>query len=113
MKKNIHIFLQHMLESIIDIEEFTQDSAKSDFLDDKKTRSAVIRQLEIIGEAAKNIPPEFRKEHPEIDWLRMAGMGDKLIHHYFKVDLDLTWEVVNTSLPDLKKKIEKILKEVK
>ena len=78
----------------------------------KYMQDAVIRRLEIIGEATKNIPEEFTKKHSEVPWSGIAKMRDKLIHKYFGVDLDLTWDVLKDDLPSLKEKIKKILREV-
>jgi len=68
----------------------------------------VIRNLEIIGEAAKNIPKEFRSKHGEIEWNKISGLRDILIHEYFGVDLDILWDIIQNKLPDLKRKISKI-----
>jgi uncharacterized protein with HEPN domain len=90
MRKDPLIFIEHILESIEDIEEYTQGSTREDFMNSKKTQDAVIRRIEIIGEAAKNLPEEVKKSHSEIPWKRMSGMRDILIHGYFGVDLGLT-----------------------
>ncbi|HOK34765.1 MAG TPA: DUF86 domain-containing protein [Candidatus Paceibacterota bacterium] len=111
MKKDPKIFLQHILESIERIEEFTKNISKKDFLKSTKTQDAVIRRLEIIGEATKNLPEEFIQKYPEIPWGELARLRDKLIHGYFGVDLNLTFEIVNKDLPKLKKQISKIVKE--
>lgn len=68
-----------------------------------------MRRLEIIGEATKNIPEDFRKEHPDIPWREIAGMRDILIHEYFGVDLELTWTTVKENLPNLKQKLSRII----
>lgn len=112
MKKDETVFLKHMLESIEKIEEFTEKISKKEFIKLKKEQSAVIRELEVIGEAAKNVK-EFRKKYPEVPWGEMSKTRDKLIHRYFGVDLNITWDIVKKDLPDLKRKIKKILKEVK
>ncbi|MBU4190535.1 MAG: DUF86 domain-containing protein [Candidatus Thermoplasmatota archaeon] len=109
MKKDISIFLKHILESIERIEEFTKGISKEKFLDSVQLQDAVIRRLEIIGEAVKNLPPGFRKKHADVPWSEIARTRDKLIHGYFGVDLTLTWDIVKKDLPDLKKKIKKIL----
>jgi len=113
MKKDESIFLQHILESIERIEEFVKGMSKQQFLEDVKTQDAVLRRLEIIGEAAKNLPEEFKKKHREIPWREIVDMRNIVVHKYFGVDLDITWEVVKNDLPDLKKKIKNLLKEVK
>jgi uncharacterized protein with HEPN domain len=79
------------------------------FLEDETLRRAFVRSLEIIGEAAKKIPEDFRLAHSEIEWRSMAGMRDRLIHGYFGIDYDLVWEVVDVHIPVLHKQIAEIL----
>lgn len=109
MKKDDSIFLKHILESIDKIEKFTKGISKADFIKSVKTQDAVIRRLEIIGEATKNLSANFKEKHPNVPWNEIARMRDKLIHGYFGVDLNITWGVVSNDLPDLKKKIKIIL----
>ena len=80
-----------------------------DFKGDDKTASAVIRKLEIIGEAVKGIPEEIRQNHPHVPWKEMAGMRDTLIHFYFGVDYELVWGTINKRLPELKQWLEEIV----
>ncbi|MDP4039908.1 MAG: DUF86 domain-containing protein [Candidatus Pacearchaeota archaeon] len=108
-KKDSLIFLRHIIDSIKDIEEFTKGIAKSDFLKDKKLQNALIRSIEVIGEAVKNIPDNFRRRYPHIEWIKIAGMRDKLMHHYFGVNLETIWKVVEENIPELKMNIGKIL----
>lgn len=102
-------FIEHILESIAYIEEDTDGMSQQSFLDDRSKQDAVIRRLEIIGEAAKRIPEEFRNAHPDIPWKRMAGMRDVLIHDYLGVDLAIVWNVVQHELPELKAKLRRIV----
>lgn len=112
MKKDPKVFIGHILESIHLIEKYIDQISKKDFLESINIQDAVIRRLEIIGEAVKNLPPEFRAEYPDIQWRQIAGMRDVLIHGYFGVDLDLTWNVVKSDLPELERKVAGILKRL-
>ena len=102
------IFINHILDSIEDIEDYSRNISSNQFLQDKKLQDAIIRRIEIIGEAVKNIPDSFRKKHPKIPWKGIAGMRDKIIHHYFGLDLDTIWNVVKEEIPTLKKEIKNI-----
>ncbi len=94
------------------IEQFTTNTTNyKDYVSDLKTQSAVERQLGIIGEAVKNLPVEFTKKYPKIPWNKIARMRDKLIHKYFGVDLDLTFDVIKKDLLKLKEDIIKILEK--
>ena len=113
MKREIRIFLEDIKESIEKIEEYTQNISKEQFMSDNKTQDAVMRRLEIVGEAVKNIPEYFRKKYPEIPWKQIAGMRDVLIHGYFDINLQRVWLVLEKELPTFKNKIIQILKEIK
>ena len=103
--------MQHIIIEIIKIENSTKRISKEEFKKNLDLQDATIRRIEIIGEAVKNLPPEFIKRHPKIEWAKIAGTRDKLIHHYFGVDLDLTWEIIKKDIHPLKDKIEEILEE--
>ena len=109
MNKDPEIFLKHILESIKLIESFSKNLNKSKFLKNKLRQNAIVRELEIIGEAVKNLPHNYTARHPNLEWSKIAGLRDKLIHHYFGVDLNTVWDVVKGDLPQLKKKIQEIL----
>jgi uncharacterized protein with HEPN domain len=109
--KSIVPYLRHILDAVAAIEEYTQEG-KEAFLSDRKTQDAVMRNLEVIGEAAKNIPAEFRAAHAEVPWREAAALRDVLIHKYFGVDLQIVWEVVAKNLPPLKEKIAQALEAI-
>ncbi len=111
MKREYGDYIQDMIDSINETEEFTREISLKDFKEDKKSINAVIRSLEIMGEAAKKIPDNIRKKHPGIPWKEMAGIRDKLIHEYHGVDLEIIWKVVKEELPPVKPLVLKLLKE--
>ena len=101
-------YIQDILDSIQDIENFIQGMNYEEFRDDRKTINAVIRSIEIIGEASKKIPKSLRDSQPEIPWKKMAGMRDKLTHAYFGIDLEIIWKVVSEEIKQIKPGILKI-----
>ena len=110
--KNPEIFLRHILDSINEIENYTHKLYSRQFYKATQTQDAVIRRLEIIGEAVKNLSKPFRNKHPHIPWPKMAGIRDVLIHNYFGVDLILVWKIITKELPTLKRQITDILKKL-
>jgi len=113
MKRDLILFIEDILENIKLIEGSTGSLAKKDFEENLDIRDATIRRLEIIGEATKNIPEEFRGKYPEVEWREISGTRDKIIHNYFGVDLDVVWDIIKKDLFELKKEIEKILEKEK
>ncbi len=107
-KKEDQIFIEHILDSISAIEEFSKGITKKELASNRLKKSAIVREIEIIGEAAKNISDNFKKNHKEIPWKDIIGTRDKLIHHYFGVDLGIVLRIVKIFLPDLKKKLENL-----
>jgi uncharacterized protein with HEPN domain len=108
MKKDDIVYINHILSCIQSIEDYTDKMIFEEFLTTKLVQDGVLRNLEIIGEATKNISVEFRNEHPEIPWRKMAGMRDKLIHDYIGVDMESVWKVIGESIPNLKILLMKI-----
>lgn len=109
--RDYRLYLKDILAAIESIEGFVEGMNLETFQADDKTTSAVMRKLEIIGEATKRIPDETRQKHPHIPWKEMAGMRDKLIHFYFGVDYLLVWRTIKERLPQVKQGIQKILQD--
>ena len=104
-------YLEDILESCGRIERFAQGLTRDQFAEDDRTAFAVVRALEIIGEATRHVPQELRCRHPEIPWRDMVGMRDKLIHDYFVVNWQIVWRTVTEDIPKLKLAVGRILSE--
>ena len=102
------VYLYHIRDFIKNILEYTQDG-KEYYFSDAKTRDAVVRNLEVIGEATKNISEDLRNSYPDIPWKQMAGMRDKIIHEYFGVNQKVIWNVVENEIVGLQTKINSII----
>lgn len=111
MRRNYNLFIEDILDCIEKIEQFVGNMSFDDFVQDDKTSSAVIRKLEIIGEATKNIPGDIRKKYKELPWSDMAKMRDKIIHAYFGINYKIVWKVIKERLPEIRPIIQKILKD--
>ena len=113
MKRDYSLYIKDILDCIERVEEFVGDMNFDEFLVDDKTSSAVVRKLEIIGEATKNIPKSITQKYEEIPWKEMARMRDKIIHFYFGVDYEIVWNVIKERLPEIKPTILQILEDMK
>ena len=110
-KKDPKIFLEHILESIEEIEKNIHGMSEVKFSESITIQDAVVRRLEIIGEAVRNTPDSYRKKHTKVPWKKIAGLRDILIHEYFGVDMKLVWEIANKDIPKLKKQIVNFLEK--
>ena len=111
MRRDYRVYLDDILDSINKIERYTKRISQKKFYKDTKTFDAVVRNLEIIGEAIKKAPDGVRSKHPDVEWKKIAGLRDILIHEYFGVDLEIIWDIVKNKLPGLKPQIRKILRK--
>lgn len=108
-KKDDLEFVRHIIEAIKLIETYLKNVKKEEFIGNPEKRDAVIRELTVIGEAAKSISDPFRSKNPSIEWKDLAAVRDIVVHQYFKIDLDIVWDTVKNNLPTLKKKLEQIM----
>jgi len=107
--RDYKLYVADIVKAMDSIERFIVGMDLAAFQADDKTASAVMRKLEIIGEAAKQIPDSMRQSYPQIPWKEMAGMRDKLIHFYFGIDYQLVWRTIKERLPQIKPELETIL----
>jgi uncharacterized protein with HEPN domain len=108
-KRKPGVYLQDISESIEHIERFLDGVSEDDFYENVEKQDAVLRRLEIIGEAVKHLPDKIRENHPDIPWRQIAGMRDIIIHEYFGVTLEMVWIVATEDILDLKSKVEEII----
>lgn len=102
-------FIKHILENIDRIEKFSKDITKEEFSKNEEKQYAIVRAIEIIGEAVKNLSPSFKQNHKEIEWTKIAGTRDIIIHRYFGLDKNLIWQIIEENLPILKNKLKKLV----
>ena len=103
--------LTDIVEAITRIQRYVGQASLAEFLEKLETQDAVVRNFEVIGEAVKNLSDSLRKRHQHVEWVKIAGMRDRLIHHYFSVDWDVLWNAMRDNLPQLKEQVERILRE--
>ncbi|MGC1374856.1 MAG: DUF86 domain-containing protein [Anaerolineales bacterium] len=101
--------LGHIFDAICRIEEYTHGVHKDTFIGHGMMQDAVMRQVEIIGEASRNISDEFQEAHPELPWLQMRGIRNKIVHDYLEINTDVIWDTIKNDLPVLKSQVQKLL----
>ena len=109
MKKDDSVYLHHIIDAFVQIEYYADGVSQEEFLRNRLLQDGVIRQLEVMGEAARNLSDDLRNEHPEIPWRQMVGLRNRMIHAYFNIDLQIIWEIVQGDMPVLKEKMKRIL----
>jgi uncharacterized protein with HEPN domain len=109
VKKDDSVYLRHILDAVSRIEEYTRGIERRAFIEGHMVQDAVMRQIEIIGEATKKLSKEIRDRHAQIPWKDMAGLRDKLIHGYFGVDLDSVWDTVKKDIPQLRNSLKALI----
>lgn len=109
MPRDYRVYLDDILEATEKIREYTAGLSLKDFKGDSKTLDAVVRNLEIIGEAAKKVPDEVRLQAPDVAWKKIAGLRDILIHEYFGIDVTIIWDIIENKLPVLENDVRRLL----
>ncbi len=109
MSPSLLDFLQHILSECSFVIRNTERKTKEEILDDEVLTRALVRSLEVIGEAVKKLPLDFRTKYPQVNWDDMAGMRDVLIHHYFGIDYDVVWNTIKNDIPEISNELERII----
>jgi len=114
LKNRIYLdYVEDIIDSIRDIESFIKGMTLEEFKADRKTINAVVRSIEVIGEASKKIPASVTARYPGVPWKKMAGMRDKLIHEYFGIDLEILWKVAKEDIRSIRPAMRRVLRETK
>jgi uncharacterized protein with HEPN domain len=109
MQRDFKIFLTDIFQAIERIEDYTKNLSFEDFCEKQLIQDGVVRNLEIIGEAVKHLPKEIQKKYPHVEWKKIAGLRDILIHAYFGIDREIVWDIITHKIPILKEQVQKIL----
>ena len=109
MSRDYRLYLDDMCAAAEKVLRYTRGIGLVAFLSDEKTFDAVVRNLEVLGEAAKHVPPEVRKRYPEVAWRRIAGLRDVVAHEYFGIDEDIVWDIIENQVPELLAQVRQIL----
>lgn len=109
-KRDTLLLLEDILAAAGKILTYTMGMSYDDFISDDKTIDAVVRNFEIIGEAANRVPEDYKLEHPEIEWRRMIGLRNRIIHEYFGIDYEIVWQIIQENIPELQERVQQTLK---
>jgi uncharacterized protein with HEPN domain len=107
-RRDADLLIEDIDGAIGRIERYVADTDREGFLKDEKTIDAVARNLEIIGEAVRRLPPEFKEKHSAVPWSQIAGLRNRIVHDYFGLDLEIIWQVLHVSLPEFKDQLRRI-----
>lgn len=108
-KRDINILLEDIAEAVKKITAYTSGMSYADFTTDDKTIDAVVRNFEIIGEAANRIPEDYKIQHPEIEWRQIIGLRNRVIHEYFGIDYEILWHIIENNLSELQERVSHLL----
>lgn len=112
MQKDDRVYLHHILDAIGSIQRYIAGISYEDLVRNELVQDGVVRRLEIIGEASRNLSEEFRERHPDVPWHRIIGMRNRIVHAYFSLDLKAVWDAATLDVPELKARIEEILQSL-
>ena len=112
MQRGYEAYLKDILEAIRKIENYTENMSYEDFLKDELRQDGVVKNLEVIGEAVKNIPDDLKSTKPDIEWKKIAGLRDILTHEYFGINFEIVWDIISNKIPDLKKNVKELLYKI-
>lgn len=107
-----HDFVRHIRDEVLFIQENTNGKSQAQVFEDPILERAIIRSLEIIGEASKKLEKDFKEKYNDVEWKKISGTRDRLIHNYFAIDYDIVWDIIEQKIPELKALIDKILAEL-
>ena len=110
--RNSDVFFQDIIDACTSIQDYTRSYTFEQFSNDNKTIDAVVRNLEIIGEAANRLPKDFTDQHPKIEWVKIIGLRNRIVHEYFGVDLQMIWQILKKDLPAFKASLKDILSQL-
>jgi uncharacterized protein with HEPN domain len=112
-KRPIRLLLEDIRDAVGKVKRYTQGISRDAFMADERTADAVVRNLEIIGEASSRLPKEFRDTHSNIEWAQIIGLRHRIVHDYFGIDLEMVWEILQNGLPNFRQQLETILLQLR